>query len=95
MDPLALITLRSTCRSASQCAAFVVLFLSCFPGDPDGLIKKVFDVLKARNKSLLHPYDLQFAFGAKRNNDDFETVAAMAAVVLSQKIRGNFMYVRD
>ena len=64
-----------------------MLFQSCFPGDPDGRIRTVFDVLKAGNKSLIHPYDLmyEFAFGAKRNDDDFETVAAMEAVVLSQK----------
>jgi hypothetical protein len=62
MDPLALITMRSACRSASQCAAFDVLFQSCFPGDPDRQIRKVFDVLKARNKSLLHPYNLMYQF---------------------------------
>jgi hypothetical protein len=32
-----------------------------------------------------------FLFGAKCRADDFETVAAMAAVVLSQKFRGKFI----
>jgi hypothetical protein len=43
----------------------------------------VFNILKAGNKPLIHPYDLMYesAFGAKHNDVDFETVTA---VVLSQ-----------
>jgi hypothetical protein len=46
----------------------------------------MFDVLKAGKKTLIHPYDLiyLFAFSAKHREDKFETVAAMAAAVLSQ-----------
>ncbi len=79
-------TLQSACESATQRESFDILFRSYFPGDPDGQIRQMFDVLKAGNKALIHPYDLMylFAFGAKHREDDFETIAAMAAAVLSQ-----------
>jgi hypothetical protein len=58
-----------------------MLFHSYFPDDPDGKIRKVFDVLKAGNKLLIHLYDVMylFAYGWKQENDELETVAAMAA----------------
>ncbi len=36
MDPLALITLQGTCKTAEQCDLFDKLFGASFPGDPDG-----------------------------------------------------------
>ncbi len=70
---------------------FDKLFHASFPGDPDGQIRKVFDVLKAGNKLLIHPYDLMysFAYGIQQNDDELETLAAMAAVVLSQRLHGD------
>jgi hypothetical protein len=56
MDPLALIMLQGTCKTSDQHDCFDTLFHSYFPGDPDGQIRKVFDVLKTGNKLLIHPY---------------------------------------
>jgi hypothetical protein len=42
----------------------------------------------------MHPYDLMYSFAyGKENNDDdeLETVTALAAVVLSQKLHGDFL----
>ena len=94
MDPLTLITLRGTCKTSEQCQLFDKLFQSYFPGDPDGQVRKVFDVLKGGNKLLMHPYDViySFACGNENNDDDeLETVTALAAVVLSRKLRGDFL----
>jgi hypothetical protein len=94
MDPLTLITLHSTCKTCEQHQLFDKLFQSYFPGNPDGQVRKVFDVLKGGSTLLMHPYDLIYSFAnGKENNDDneLETVTALAAVVLSQKLCGDFL----
>ena len=62
MDPLALITLQETCKIAEQCDLFDKLFGASIPGDPDGQVRKVFDVLKAGNKLLIYPYYVMYSF---------------------------------
>ncbi len=81
MDPLALIVLQGTCKTSDQYDFFDMLFHSYFPDDPDGQLRKVFDVLKAGKKLLIYLYDVMylFAYGWKQENDELETVAAMAA----------------
>ena len=83
MDPLTLITLRGTCKTCEQRQLFNKLFQSYFPGDPDGQVRKVFDVLKGGNKLLMHPYDVIYSFvcGNENNDDDeLETVTALAEI---------------
>jgi hypothetical protein len=66
---------------------------SLSPVDPNGNIRRCFDVLKGNNTSLLHPYDILYSCIHKehQSDDDFEFIAAMAAVILSSRFHGNFL----
>ncbi len=81
-------------RSSSQHNAFDDMVQSLSPVDPKGNIRRCFDLLKGNNASLLHPYDILYSCNHKEHqlDDDFEFVAAMAAVVLSSRFGGNFLY---
>jgi hypothetical protein len=48
--------------------------------DPDGYIKKCFDILKGGNQSSFHPFDFIYSsvFGAAEEDDDFPIIAAIA-----------------
>jgi hypothetical protein len=51
-------------------------------------------LLKKGGGSFLHPYDLLYnilSVGTKGIDDDFELIAAVAAVVLSQNFHGDFL----
>ena len=90
-----LMTLRSAIKGCYQREAFDKAFSSCFSQDPDGMIRKAFDVIsKGNSGSLLHLCDLIYAFAYGRGNgsdDDLMDVAAMAAAVLSRQFRGSFL----
>jgi hypothetical protein len=70
------------------------------PVDPNGFIRRCFDVLKGNDSSLLHPYDTHcyipmtlYSCISKeiQLDDDFKLVAAMATVILSSRFCGNFI----
>jgi hypothetical protein len=94
MDPLALIAAQNAITSPSQHNAFYNMVQSLNPVDPNGNIRRGFDVLKGNNITLLHPYDVLYSCVSKEHqlDDDFEFAAAMAAVILISRFCGNFLY---
>jgi hypothetical protein len=50
-------------------------------------------VLKQKDKSFIGPYDLMYSLtcGIAEQDDDFETIAAPAAMILAQKFPGDFV----
>jgi hypothetical protein len=62
------------------------------PVDPNGYVRRCFDVLKGNDTSLLYHYVILYSCISKEHqlDDDFEFVAAMAAVILSSRFHGYF-----
>jgi hypothetical protein len=93
MDPLALIAVQNSIRSSSQYNAFDHMFQTLNPSNPNGNIGRYLDVLKGIDASLLHPYNILYSCICKETalDDDFEVVAAMAAVILTLRFHGDFI----
>jgi hypothetical protein len=72
MDPLALIVMPLIIWLNS---------LSCV--DPNGDVRRCFEVLKGNNASLLHPYDILYSciVGGNINYDDFKFIATLSTVI--------------
>jgi hypothetical protein len=95
MDPLMLISLRSAMKRSIQLMAFDQAFSSYFSSDQDGVAQKKIDITTKNSTTMIHPFNLIYAFASASGSSDeaiFLDIAAMAAAVLSHKFCGDLLH---